>query len=309
MVVSERVLFTDRDVNRQSIANATSLPYLLVGYGLQADWPAERTALFCGDLLAKGWQRLRGTGARAIVRQFALNLMCSGGEARFLSGGVDHAESWVADVLGRYEVDRFGISRAEALHFITAFGPIADSLGYRFTWRKAGNDIVLKLDPMGSKRRAAHQVERERDPGNLQFTPAEVSQHALANSSALPYLMVALARAAGRTPDDAVGFAANGLAPDWETFRYAGAAAIVCQMAVNVVASGGELEHFSGGKRNAEARLSGMPLDAEAAFFDVPLSEVDQYYDVFTQLAAHLGYSANWRRDGNEIELTVYKPR
>ena len=309
VAASERVLFTDRDVSRQSIANATSLPYLLVAYGLQSGWSAPRTAVFCGDLLSKGWERLRGTGARAIVRQFALNLMCSGGEARFLSGGSDHAESWVADVLDRYEVDRFGISRPQAQQFTTAFSPIANSLGYRFTWRKAGNDIVLKLDVAGRKARASHQVERERDPGGVKFTTAEIHQHALANSSSLPYLMVALARATDRTPDDVVAFAAKGLLPFWEPLRYSGAAAIACQMAVNVVACGGELEHFRGGRRNAEAHLSGLPTEEEAAFFDVPLSDVDQCYEMFALIAAHLGYLATWRRVGNEVVLTVYKPR
>jgi hypothetical protein len=147
------------------------------------------------------------------------------------------------------------------------------------------------------------------DTRQWSFSDAEINQQALANASALPYLLVALAKDCGRTPEEAAAFAGRLLAPGWSRFAGLGADALVRQMALSLVCCGGELKELVGGESEAEARVSGAPVEDEAAFFGITTGETDRFCSVFVPMAELLGFSFAWRRDGPFLVLSVSRTR
>lgn len=143
------------------------------------------------------------------------------------------------------------------------------------------------------------------DTRQLLFTDAEINQQALANASALPYLLVALAQDCGRTPEEAAAFAGRLLAPGWSRFSGLGADALVRQMALSLVCCGGEVEQLTGDESAAEAHVSGAPVDDEARFFGITTQDTDRFCSVFAPMADLLGFSFAWRRDGPLLVLSL----
>ena len=143
------------------------------------------------------------------------------------------------------------------------------------------------------------------DTQELVYTDTEINQQALANASALPYLMVAFARATGRSPEEAAEFAGKIFAPGWTRFTGMGALFIVRQMALSIVCCGGEVQELTGDERSAEAWVTGVPAQEEAAFFGVTCDETDRFCDVFVPIAASLGFAFEWRREGEILILSV----
>jgi hypothetical protein len=143
------------------------------------------------------------------------------------------------------------------------------------------------------------------EPTSLRFSDAEINQQALANASALPYLMVAFARACGRTPEEAAAFSGRIFAPGWARFAGIGADEMVRHMALGIVCCGGEVQELIGDATAAEVRVTGVPTEDEAAFFGITCEETDRYCDVFAPIAESLGFRYSWRRDGEALVLSV----
>ncbi len=137
------------------------------------------------------------------------------------------------------------------------------------------------------------------------FTDDEINSQARGNASAMPYLMTAFALECGRTPDDAAAFAGRVFAPGWEELRGQGALAVTRIMALNLASSGDEVLSVTGDERRAEARMAGMSGEEELAFFRLSRDDVDRFVGAFVPIAAYLGLRAEWRREGDEIVLTV----
>ena len=291
---SDHVHFTGEEINRQALANAATLPYLMVAYGRECGLSAGVTALFCGRIFAKGWARLRGTGARAVVRTITVNLVSTGGTLISLTGDNRHAEARVSGLPDPLRLEVFGVSREDVLRFCDVFAPIASYVNCRFAWRVEGEEIVVTVA-------GPPDLPSTGAGGDAAITDDDIYQQALGNASSLPYLMVALARACGRTPEDAVAFAAARYARLWDPARDNNPVAVARRIALNVLSCGGELMFFDGDEQRAETRIAGVPTEEEVEFFDVALEDVDQVYGMLCLEAQHLGYRAAWRREGNEL--------
>jgi len=143
------------------------------------------------------------------------------------------------------------------------------------------------------------------DTQDLVYTDAEINQQALANASALPYLMVAFARATGHTPEEAAEFTGNIFAPGWTRFTGMGALFIVRQMALSIVCCGGEVQELTGDDWSAEAWVTGVPVQEEADFFGVTCDEADRFCDVFAPIATSLVFAFDWWRENDALVLSV----
>jgi len=143
------------------------------------------------------------------------------------------------------------------------------------------------------------------DTQDLVYTDTEINQQALANASALPYLMVAFARATGHTPEEAAEFTGNIFAPGWSRFTGMGALFIVRQMALSIVCCGGEVQELTGDDWSAEAWVTGVPVHEEADFFGVTCDEADRFCDVFAPIATSLGFAFDWWRENDALVLSV----
>ena len=140
------------------------------------------------------------------------------------------------------------------------------------------------------------------------ITDDEINQFARMNAGAMPYLMTAFAKDSGRTPAEVAAFTGRTFAAGWEEMRGQGAMAIVRIMAINLASCGGAAGSLSGDGQRAEARVSGVPSEEMASFFGLSRDEVDQFLGSFGPIATHLGARSEWRRDGEEIVLTVGAP-
>jgi hypothetical protein len=136
----------------------------------------------------------------------------------------------------------------------------------------------------------------------------EIYRQALSNYSSLGYLMVALARAYGRAPEDVTAYVGRIHGPAFEQLAGLGAMGILRRAALNVVAAGGELQSMSGDDHRAQASLTGLPVEEEAAFFGVSLDDADRYYGSYAPICARAGFSFEWHRVGDEIMFLVEKP-
>jgi len=146
------------------------------------------------------------------------------------------------------------------------------------------------------------------DPTGPVFTDEEIALQTRQHASALPYLMTAFAIECGRTPDDAAAFVGRVFASGWEDARGQGALAVVRSMALNLIASGGELRSLIGDEGHAEARVTGLSGEEELAFIGLSREDADRFNGSFAPIAAHLGLLTAWRREGEEIVLTVDQP-
>ena len=140
------------------------------------------------------------------------------------------------------------------------------------------------------------------------YTDEEIAAQARQHASVLPYLMTAFALECGRTPDDAAAFVGRVFAPGWEEARGQGALVVVRSMALNLVAAGGDLRSLGGDEGHAEARVAGLAGEEELAFMGLTREDADRFNGSFVPIAASLGLAAAWRREGEEIVLTVDQP-
>lgn len=140
------------------------------------------------------------------------------------------------------------------------------------------------------------------------YTDDEITFQTRQHASVLPYLMAAFAIECGRTPDDAAAFVGRVFAPGWEEARGQGALVVVRSMALNLVAAGGDLRSLNGDEGHAEARVAGLSGDEEIAFMGLSREEADRFNGSFVPIAEYLGLRATWRRESEEIVLTVDRP-
>jgi len=137
--------FTEADITRQALVHSSALTYLMVAYARECGQSPEHVAEFAGRVFTKGWARHVDQDALGIIRSIALILVSIGGEIVSLTGDSLEAEVRASGVVTEEEASFFGITRDEADRFCNVFVPMAASLGYVFTWRRAGNDLVYTV--------------------------------------------------------------------------------------------------------------------------------------------------------------------
>ena len=141
------------------------------------------------------------------------------------------------------------------------------------------------------------------------FTDDEINRQARGNASVLPYLIIAFAKANGHSPEDAAAFTGEAFATGWEELRGQGAHAIARMMALNMASGGGKVRSVTGNDEHAEVRVTDYPTEEDAAFFGLSRAEAERFYFAFGPIAAYLGFQSEWRREDEEIVLTVDQER
>ena len=137
--------FTEAEITRQALVHSSALTYLMVAYARDCGQSPEHVAEFAGRVFTKGWARHVDQDALGIVRSIALILVSIGGEIVSLAGDGLEAEVRASGVVTEEEASFFGITRDEADRFCNVFVPMAASLGYVFTWRRVGNDLIYTV--------------------------------------------------------------------------------------------------------------------------------------------------------------------
>ncbi len=142
--------FTTEEVCDQAQGDATAGGLALLAYARERGETPEAAAAWLGRTFAPGWEESRGQGARHAMRWVALNVASLGGEVRSLSGDERRAEATVAGWPGEENLAFFRLGQAEADALYGVFGPIAEHLGLRFEWRRAGDAVTLAFEQAGA---------------------------------------------------------------------------------------------------------------------------------------------------------------
>jgi hypothetical protein len=139
------VEFTSDEVLQQAKANAQALSLVTLGYIKEKRLPTDEFWSFVGEKFTLGWDSLKGKGARAAMRIFALNMVSVGGTLESLSGDEARAEAIIADWPSPDLLQAFGVSRDDVDRMYVVFEPIADLLGLRYEWHRQGDRVTLVL--------------------------------------------------------------------------------------------------------------------------------------------------------------------
>ena len=142
---TDQLTYADADITRQALVHSSAMAYLMVAYARECGRSPEHAADFAGRLLAKEWARFVGEDAQAIARHIGLILICIGGEIEAITGDGRHAEIRASGVLTDEDARFFGISRDEADRFCDVFVPMTAALGFAFSWRRVGDELIFTL--------------------------------------------------------------------------------------------------------------------------------------------------------------------
>ncbi len=137
--------FSEAEITRQALVHSSALTYLMVAYARACGQTPEHAADFAGRIFAKGWARHSDKDALGIARSIALIIVCIGGEIVSITGDGLEAEVRASGVVTEEDARFFGITRSEADRFCNVFVPMSAELGYAFSWRRDGNDLIYTL--------------------------------------------------------------------------------------------------------------------------------------------------------------------
>ena len=137
------------------------------------------------------------------------------------------------------------------------------------------------------------------------FSEEEVREQAANNAAVWPLAFLAYARALGQDPEAAAREFGRLVAPSWDEEQGTGARSALRWAALNAVVGGAELRRLGGDAARAEAVLGGGPGAEDLAFFGLARAEADAFYGYLHPVAARLGLRFSWRRDGDEVVLSL----
>ena len=142
---TDHVTFTEAEITRQALVHSSALTYLMVAYAKECGRSPEDAAEFSGRIFAKGWARFAGEGAQAVARHIALILVCIGGEIETITGDDMRAEVRASGVVTHEDAHFFGLTRDEVDGFCNVFAPMTAEIGFSFSWRRDGDDLVYAI--------------------------------------------------------------------------------------------------------------------------------------------------------------------
>jgi hypothetical protein len=145
VIDAEPLTFSDSEITRQALTQSSALTYLMVADARECGKSPAHAAEYAGRIFAKGWSRHSDLDALGIARNMALIMVTIGGDDIRITGDSLEAEVRATGVVTDEEAHFFGITRDDADQFCNVFGPMVSTLGYRFDWRRDGDDLVYTV--------------------------------------------------------------------------------------------------------------------------------------------------------------------
>jgi hypothetical protein len=133
--------FTHEQISQQAQLNTNYLCLVAVAYLKEHARSMDEFWAFVGRRLAPGWEQ--GLTAKEVARWSALNMVSGGGNLRLLSGDESQAEVVIGGWPSEESLAFFELTQEEADTLWGAFGPIAESLGYGYKWRRQGDEVTM----------------------------------------------------------------------------------------------------------------------------------------------------------------------
>ena len=137
------------------------------------------------------------------------------------------------------------------------------------------------------------------------YTAEELLEQAQGNAQGTVIVTVAYLQAKGLSVDDWADGVGRIFVRGWDTSRAWDAAEFLDAMLTNFQATGAEVVSTQFDPDRSEATISGWPDPDLCAVFGVDPSLAARFHGVAAPIAAALGLSWEWHRDGEETRLVT----
>jgi hypothetical protein len=141
MPEEEDVTFTDEEICQRAQGNANIMSLGTILYLKQHTLSIDEYWAFMGRIAAPGWTQ--GLTAKELATGAARNWVSFGGELRSISGDESRAEAVVAGWPSEEDLRFFALTQKEADAIWVCLEPIASALGYRYEWRRQGDEVTM----------------------------------------------------------------------------------------------------------------------------------------------------------------------
>ena len=140
MTTEARIAFTPEQISNQSEINVNYLCHGAVAFLKENNLPMDEFWAFVGTKFTAGWKQ--GLPANTVAALAALNVVSGGGKLLSLVGNDAKAEAKVqwphSDTL-----EFFNLSQEDSDTMFHIFGPIANSLGYKYEWQRHADEVTM----------------------------------------------------------------------------------------------------------------------------------------------------------------------
>lgn len=140
-----------------------------------------------------------------------------------------------------------------------------------------------------------------------EFSQTELLENAQGNLQAFIVTGVAYLKQQGGTVEEWVTFIGSKFAPSWEEMRGKGAREVAQHVALNALATGGQLESLSGDESQAKVTVSNWLQDDFLELAGTSRSDLDPFWSIFRPITDHLGFDYEYESQGNSVTLTLRK--
>jgi hypothetical protein len=135
------VTFTAEEICQQAQVNANFLSLGTILYLKERTLSIDGYWAFMGGVAAPSWTQ--GLTAKELATGAARNCVSFGGELRSVSGDETRAEAVVAGWPSEEDLKFYDLTQKEADAMWVCLEHIAIALGYRFEWRRQGDEVTM----------------------------------------------------------------------------------------------------------------------------------------------------------------------
>jgi len=132
----------------------------------------------------------------------------------------------------------------------------------------------------------------------------ELLDHAEENITALILGTVAYLKSKQLPVDGWVSFLGESVAPSWDEVKGQGARDVARLVALNVIASGGDVTSVTGDDSSATLQCS-WPDSEDLTHFGLTREDLDPFIQIYQPITAFLGQSFQAARDGDQTTVTI----
>jgi hypothetical protein len=133
--------FTPEQILQRARVNFSSICLVTASYLKEHNLPSDEFWSYVGARYASSWKQVESLSE--VAYQAALNMVSIGCRLRSLSNEDGKAEVVLDEWPSGESTAFFGLLQEEADNMWIIFGPIAESLGYSYEWRRQGDQVTM----------------------------------------------------------------------------------------------------------------------------------------------------------------------
>ncbi len=138
-----KTTFTPEQIAQQAQGNAIASFLVSISYLRDHDLAVDQYVAYVGRRVAPGWEALRDRPIQDVAKMAALNMVSLGGELQSLSGDDSKAEAVIRGWPPEDWRTFFALDLADVDSLWSAFEPVAEHLGLRYSWKRQGDEVTM----------------------------------------------------------------------------------------------------------------------------------------------------------------------